>query len=326
MTDIKRQIQQRVAPELAAIEEAIRRHLDPEVTFVSEVAGHILFSGGKRLRPLLMVLCARLCGYDDPFAVSFSTIFEYLHVATLLHDDLVDGARLRRGKPAAHTLWSPETAVLTGDYLLARALSIAACAEDPRIITVIGHITENMAQGEIHQIQRKRDITLSEAEYHEVIRRKTAVLFEGACRISALLAKASEARIEALAGYGYHLGMAFQMIDDLIDYTQDAAKTGKAPGADLREGKMTLPLIHGLRHASEPEREWIIGLVGGGTLSEGDFQRLYTLLKKWGSLDYTREQAVLHVNQAKKSLGCFEPSELRSLLEMVAEYCLKRES
>lgn len=325
MTDIKQQIQQRVALELEAIEEAIRRHLDPEVTFVSDVAGHILFSGGKRLRPLLMVLCARLCGYDRPFAISFSTIFEYLHVATLLHDDLVDGAQLRRGKPAAHTLWSPETAVLTGDYLLAKALSIAACAEDTRIIAAIGNITENMAQGEIHQIQRKRDITLSESEYDEVIRRKTAVLFEGACRISALLAKASEQRIQALADYGYHLGMAFQMIDDLIDYTQDAAKTGKAPGADIREGKMTLPLIHGLRHASETEIQWITDLVEGGEISEADFQSLHALLEKWGSFDYTRRRAFSHVEKAKASLGCFEPSELRTLLETVADYCLKRE-
>ncbi len=326
MTDIKRQIQQRVAPELAAIDEAIRQNLDPEVGFVSEVAGHILFSGGKRLRPLLMVICARLCGYDHPFAISFSTIFEYLHVATLLHDDLVDGARLRRGKPAAHTLWSPETAVLTGDYLLAKALSIAALAEDTRIIAAIGRITENMAQGEIHQIQRKRDITLSETEYDEVIRRKTAVLFEGACRISALLAKASEERVKALADYGYHLGMAFQMIDDLIDYTQDAAVTGKAPGADIREGKMTLPLIHGLRYASETEVQWIAGLVGGGTLSEADFQRLYALMETWGSFDYTRQRALAHVEAAKASLGCFEPSELRTLLETLADYCLKRES
>jgi len=326
MTDIKQQILQRVAPELEAIEEAIRRHLDPEVTFVSKVAGHILFSGGKRLRPLLMVLCARLCGYDRPFAISFSTIFEYLHVATLLHDDLVDGARLRRGKPAAHTLWSPETAVLTGDYLLAKALTIAAGAEDTRIIAAIGRITENMAQGEIHQIQRKGDVTLSESEYDEVIRRKTAVLFEGACRISALLAKASEQRIQALADYGYHLGMAFQMVDDLIDYTQEAARTGKAPGADIREGKMTLPLIHGLRQATEPEIEWITGLVGEGNLSEADFQRLHSLLEKWGSFDYTQRRAMAHVEAAKASLGCFEPSELRTLLETVADYCLKRES
>lgn len=326
MTDIKRHILQRTAPELEAIEEAIRRHLDPEVTFVSKVAGHILFSGGKRLRPLLMVLCARLCGYDRPFAISFSTIFEYLHVATLLHDDLIDGAQLRRGKPAAHTLWSPETAVLTGDYLLAKALSIAADAEDTRIIAAIGRITENMAQGEIHQIQRKHDVTLSESEYEEVIRRKTAVLFEGACRISALLAKASEQRIQALADYGCHLGMAFQMIDDLIDYTQDAARTGKAPGADIREGKMTLPLIHGLRHATETEVQWISGLVGEGNFSEADFQRLHALLETWGSFDYTKRRAFEHVDAAKASLGCFEPSELRTLLETIADYCLKRES
>lgn len=326
MTQLRKQILKLVEPDLSAIEEAIREHLRPEVDFVSKVAGHILFSGGKRLRPLLMVLCARLCGYDRPFAVSFSTIFEYLHVATLLHDDLVDGALLRRGKPAAHTLWGPETAVLTGDYLLARALSIAAEAGDIRIILAIGHITENMAQGEIHQIQRKRDISLSEAEYEEVIRRKTAVLFQGACRISALLADAPEEQVVALSAYGFHLGMAFQMIDDLIDYTQDFQNSGKRAGADIREGKMTLPLIHALSVASEDEKQWIESLVRNPEFSDEILQRLLRLLEKHDAFTYTRNRAEAHVREAKQRLEIFEPSELRSVLEMVSDYCMQRES
>jgi octaprenyl-diphosphate synthase len=326
MTQLRKHILKLVEPDLSAIEEAIREHLRPEVDFVSKVAGHILFSGGKRLRPLLMVLCARLCGYDRPFAVSFSTIFEYLHVATLLHDDLVDGALLRRGKPAAHTVWSPETAVLTGDYLLARALSIAAEAGDIRIIRAIGHITENMAQGEIHQIQRKRDTTLSETEYEEVIRRKTAVLFQGACRISALLADAPEERVVALSAYGFHLGMAFQMIDDLIDYTQDFPKSGKRAGADIREGKMTLPLIHALSLASKEERQWIESLVRNPEFSDETMQRLLRLLEKHDAFTYTRNRAVAHVEEAKRRLEIFEPSESRAILELVSEYCLQRES
>nr|WP_306304165.1 polyprenyl synthetase family protein [Desulfosarcina cetonica] len=185
MSDLKAKILTAVRDDLEAIEIALADNLNPHFDLVSQVAGHILFAGGKRLRPLLMVLCARLCGHSGNHTARFATIFEYLHAATLLHDDLVDDADMRRGRPVAHLVWDNPTAVLTGDFLLARGLSTAADTGLCEVIHVIAGITENMSQGEIRQMARKGDLSLSEAEYLEVIRCKTAVLFEGACRTGA---------------------------------------------------------------------------------------------------------------------------------------------
>jgi octaprenyl-diphosphate synthase len=311
---------------LEEIETALRKNLTSEVEFVSEVAGHLLFGGGKRLRPLLMVLCSRLCGYSGGYAATFSIIFEYLHAATLLHDDLVDNATTRRGKPAAHRLWGNESAVLAGDFLLARALSIASCTNDMRIIRTIAEITENMAQGEIHQIQKKGDVTLSESEYREVIRRKTAVLFQGACRISAFLAEAPKELETALSDYGYHVGMAFQMADDLLDYTQDSRTLGKTCGADLREGKLTLPVIFSLHRASDEDRASMIRILRNPDFTEEDFRYLIRLLDQYGGIAYTMEHARLHVQAAKERLEIFPDMAERDILLKIADYAVTRNS
>jgi octaprenyl-diphosphate synthase len=326
MNGLKNQILQAVHTDLADIEGALTANLTTEVNFVSKVAGHILFSGGKRLRPLLMVLCARMCGYRGDYAATFSIIFEYLHVATLLHDDLVDDAQKRRGQPAAHTVWGRESAVLTGDFLLARALSIASRTNDMRIIRSIAEITENMAQGEIHQIQKKGDITLSESEYRDVIRRKTAVLFQGACRVSAFLANAPESMEKALADYGYHLGMAFQMADDLLDYTQDSQTLGKICGADLREGKLTLPVIHALNSASPIDRSAMIQIILNPSFSEDEFQHLVALLDQYGSITYTHHCADVHILAAKTAMMSFNDSPSRDILLKIADYAVKRKN
>ena len=196
MNDLKAKILAAVSDDLKVIEQALKDNLNPHFNLVSQVAGHILFAGGKRLRPLLTVLCARLCGHDDVQTARYSTIFEYLHAATLLHDDLVDDAEIRRGRRVANLVWDSPTAVLTGDFLLARGLSIAADTGLSEVIRTIAMITENMSQGEIRQLERKGDITLTEEEYLEVIRCKTAVLFEGACRTGALVAGADGARFK----------------------------------------------------------------------------------------------------------------------------------
>jgi octaprenyl-diphosphate synthase len=323
--DLKQWLLSRVQDDLEEIERALLENLQPQLEVVSAVAGHILFSGGKRLRPLLMVLSARACGYRGDYDKTFSTIFEYLHVATLLHDDLVDDASLRRGKLVAHTLWDNSTAVLVGDFLLARALSIAARTRLPRVISVIAEITENMSQGEIHQLQRKGDLGLSESEYLEVIRRKTAVLFQGACRVSALIAHADSAREEALADYGYQLGMAFQIADDLLDYTQDTTTLGKAPGADLREGKLTLPVIHALKEASAADRTLMESIIRNPEFTLEEFRELVGLLEKYGGLAYARSMAHERVDAAKSALSIFAASETRDILLGLADYSLSRE-
>ncbi len=324
MSDLKRKILSTAEEDLNAIEDALCENLNPHLELVRDVAGHILFSGGKRLRPLLMVLSARLCGYSGDYDKTFSTALEYLHAATLLHDDLVDGARMRRGKTVAHIQWDNSIAVLVGDFLLARALSISAGTDNLKVIKILAELTENMSQGEVHQLMHKGDIHLTEEEYLEVIRRKTAMLFQAACQVSAVLAEAPPAKEAALAKYGYHLGIAFQMADDLLDYTTDSAALGKEVGADLKEGKLTLPVIHALREAGPADRERMVGIVTDAAFSEEDFKGLVALLETHGGIDYTTRTAAGHIGRAKRALDVFDPSPTKVTLLDIADYALAR--
>ena len=326
MTDLKQELLARVAADLEEIETALSANLSPYLALVSKTARHILFSGGKRLRPLLMVLSARLCGYAGEDDKKYSTIFEYLHAATLLHDDLVDGAAVRRGKPVAHSVFGNPTTVLVGDFLLARSLSIAAETGRLKVIQTIAAITENMSQGEIQQLANKGRITLAEAEYRQVIENKTAGLIRGACRVGALVAGAPEKQVEQLSDFGYHLGLAFQMADDLLDYVADSRQLGKRTGADLREGKLTLPLIYVLERAAPAHRRWIVALVENRDFSQDDFARLVSLMGHYGGIEYTRRQAALQIDQAKTALDGFEASETRKTLTMIADYALARKT
>ncbi len=326
MSDLKTRILGLVADDLQAIEEALAVNLNPHLDLVREVAGHILFSGGKRLRPLLLLLVTRMCGYQGNYDTAFSISFEYLHAATLLHDDLIDAAELRRGRPVAHSLYGNATTVLVGDFLLARALSLAAGTGKIEIIKVVAGITENMSQGEIHQLSRKGDITLTEEEYREVIWRKTAVLFEGTCRAAAYLADAPQNQVEAIATYGANLGLAFQMADDLIDYTSDTAVLGKKAGADLREGKLTLPVIAALAAAPSSDRKRMQAIIVNPDFSRDDFETLKTDLNHHGGLAYTRQSAETHVAKAKAALGAFAPSPTIDILRDIADYTLRRKA
>jgi octaprenyl-diphosphate synthase len=324
MTDLKTRILALVADDLTAIEAELEHHLNPHLDLVREVAGHILFSGGKRLRPLLLVLAARMCDYRGSYDKTFSVSLEYLHAATLLHDDLIDEAELRRGRPVAHSIWGNATTILVGDFLLARALSIAAGTGNIDIIKVVSAITENMSQGEIHQLSRKGDLSLNEAEYREVIWRKTAVLFEGACRSAALLAGATGTCIEALSCYGANLGIAFQMADDLIDYTSDPRALGKKAGADLREGKLTLPVIAALDAAAGRDRARMGAIIANPQFTLDEFEELKGLLERYGGMEYTRNKAHEHVQIAKEALGHFKPSETTAILNDLADFTLQR--
>ena len=325
MNDIKQKILDRTEGDLVEIENALTDNLRPHLDLVARAAKHILFSGGKRLRPLLMVISARLCGYHGDYDKTFSCVFEYLHAATLLHDDLVDGAEFRRGRPVAHTKWGNAVAVLTGDFLLARSLSIAAETGSLKSIKVIAEITEYMSQGEIQQLIHKGDLNLSEKDYMAVIYRKTAILIEGACRVGAILAGASEMEEQALSDYGHHLGLAFQMVDDLLDYTADTSVLGKKIGADLREGKPTLPLIHAYAKAETDDRA-LIESVLEKNFSVQAFQKVIDILQKYRGLDYTYQAAARNVDAAKDALSAFSASETKALLLDIADYALVRKS
>ncbi|WP_022666508.1 polyprenyl synthetase family protein [Desulfospira joergensenii] len=322
--DLKTRIIQQVAPDLEQVEKSLEENLDPNLDLVKEIASHLLFSGGKRLRPLLAIHSARMCGYANGFEVLFSTLFEYLHAATLLHDDVVDGADMRRGRKAAQKQWSAPKVVLTGDFLLAKALDIAAQTQEPRLISVIAAITRDMSQGEIDQLEKKGKADLTPEEYFEIIRRKTAVLIQGACQGGAIIAGAGSKKEEALKTFGFHLGMAFQMADDLLDYTATAQELGKNPGADMREGKLTLPLIHSLAHADPLEREKMLELVFHPEFDPDKFEVLKQKIIALKGIEYTQSLAREHIENAKKQLRPFEASESKSLLGLIADYAVER--
>ncbi len=324
MSDLKQKILSAVESDLEDIEKALSDNLNPYLDLVSDVAGHILFSGGKRLRPLLMVLSARMCSYNGNYEKTFSTALEYLHTATLLHDDLVDGATLRRGKTVAHATWGNSITVLVGDYLLARALSISAGTGRLRVVQVLAELTENMSQGEVHQLMRKGDVKLTEDEYLVIIRRKTAVLFKAACQVSAIIADAPQDKEKALAEYGYNLGIAFQMADDLFDYTLQTSDFGKEVGADLREGKLTLPVIYALKQANSSDRDLMIKIIRNTDFTTDDFKTLLDLLVKYGGIDYTQETAASYIDTAKNALALFEPSPTKETMLDIADYALQR--
>jgi octaprenyl-diphosphate synthase len=324
MNDLKEKIIFETKDLLVDIETAIRVNLNPHFDLVSDIAGHILFAGGKRLRPLLMILAAGICSPIKKKYADLSSMFEYLHTASLLHDDLIDDASMRRGKPVAHSIWGNSAAVLTGDFLLARSLSLAAKTGIPAIVGIISDITEYMSQGEIFQLMHKERADLSEKEYMEIIKCKTAVLFRGACQTGALISDASADKEAALASYGMNLGIAFQMADDLLDYISDSKHLGKEAGADIREGKLTLPVIYALEKSASEDRRFIEQIITNKNFNNKDFKKLIKLLTTYQGLAYTRRLATDYVEKAKRALDLFTPSKTREILLNVADYAMDR--
>ncbi len=322
--DLKTQIVDLVSPDLEKVEQALEENLSPHLALVKQIASHLLFSGGKRLRPLLFIHAARMCGYKGKDEILLSTIFEFLHAATLLHDDVVDGADMRRGRPAAHTCWPAPQVVLTGDFLLARALDIAAGTKEPRVISVIAQITQEMSQGEIDQLAQKGRKDVTEDQYLDIIERKTAVLIQGACQCGAILAKVSRQKENALKSFGFHLGMAFQMADDLLDYTATAEQLGKNPGADMREGKLTLPLIYSLAKADPEDKKWLENMMADPDVGPDQFKKLQKKLGALNAIAYTRAKARTHVDKAKKNLEIFDAGLSKSVLALIADYAVHR--
>jgi octaprenyl-diphosphate synthase len=249
---------------------------------------------------------------------------EYLHAATLLHDDIIDDAVLRRGKTVAHSVYGNAVTVLVGDFLLARALAICADSGKIKVIHIISNLTENMSTGEVHQLMRKGDVTLTEDEYLEVIRRKTAVLFQAACTVSAVIAEAPPEKEQALSDYGYNLGLAFQMVDDLFDYTMDSAALGKEVGADLKEGKLTLPIIQALKQADSADRDQMVNIIQNEDFSDDDFKTLVALLQKNDGIDYTVKTAAAYIDKAKEALSIFETSKYKDSMLDIADYAIAR--
>lgn len=323
---LKARIYQSIRPELDRIEHAIRRHLSSSVPLIEVVGRYIMESGGKRLRPLLMVLSAKLCGYQGDRDADLSVVFEFLHAATLLHDDVVDNAEIRRTKPAANTLWGNPAVVLVGDFLYSKAILMTVLYENLRILEVLSETTTRMAEGEVLQLIHSDDLETDESSYMEVIIRKTAVLMSAACQIGAIFAQAPSFQEMALRDYGHHLGIAFQLVDDALDYVGTVGELGKPVGNDLQEGKATLPLIYALTHADAQRRDLIRAVFTAEHQAPGDIEAVQRVVQELGGVDYTLQRAAEHVATAKKNLQSFPTNPTRSLLEDIADYVLCRRS
>lgn len=321
------QVFELVREDLQKVDAECRRNIASEGGLIAHVGEYIILSGGKRIRPMLLLLCARLCGYQGERQIPIGTVLEFIHTATLLHDDVIDQATQRRGNPSAHTIWGSTASVLVGDFLFAKAFHLMVQDGDLRILNILSEMTTRIARGEIHELVKSYDVTLGEEEYLEIIRDKTACLFSAACQIGGVLGGVSPERVDALAGLGMRLGMAFQLVDDTLDYTPAGEGFGKDPGTDLREGKVTLPLIYTLQKCTAEERERIASIIGGDEeIQPGGFQATQEIITKWGGVDYTMEQARRYVEEAKGLLALLPPARERDALLAVADYIVERKA
>jgi octaprenyl-diphosphate synthase len=313
-----------VAEDLRRLDTLVGERLESDVPLVREVAGYIVGSGGKRLRPALLLLACGAAGYRGEARVPLAAVIEFIHTATLLHDDVVDDSALRRGRQTANAAFGNAAAVLVGDFLYSRAFQMMVAAGDLRVMQVLAEATNTIAAGEVLQLMGAHDPAVDEARYLEVIRRKTAKLFEAAARLGAVLAR-SPAPLEAgLADYGMHVGTAFQLIDDVLDYSGDTEAIGKSLGDDLAEGKPTLPLIHVLRTGSPAQAALVRrAIVEGG---RDDFGGVLEAIRACGSLDYARHSAQQEADAAARALGALPSSEFKQSLVELASFSVSRKS
>ncbi len=295
-----------------------------QVTMIPEVANHLISSGGKRLRPILTLASAMLCGYHAESHVKLAAAVEFMHTATLLHDDVVDDSDMRRGKPAARMLWGNEASVLVGDFLLGQAFKMMVEVGSLRALEILSTAACLIAEGEVMQLAAAKNTETTEDEYMAVIRGKTAELFGAACEVGPVIAGSSKAAAAACRSYGLNLGIAFQLVDDVLDYGGVAAKLGKNTGDDFREGKITLPVVLSFRRGSEQERAFWTRTLQAGEIGDGDFETALGLMRKHRALDDTIDRARHHAKMAQDALGLFPASAMREALEQVVEFCLSR--
>lgn len=311
--------------ELGGVEDQVRKNLDSSVTLVNTVAAHILNSGGKRIRPLLLLLCARLCGYNGREHHQLSSLVEFIHTATLLHDDVVDDADLRRGRRTARKVWGNQISILVGDYLYSKAIAQIVEFRSQGINEVLAEACTKMAEGEVLQLYYNGNPAMPEADYLKIVEHKTAGLIAAACRMGAIIADAPEDRLDALFRFGQYVGIAFQVVDDTLDYTADGARLGKTLGQDLRQGKATLPLLHLLQHCSDADRQMIKDRMETRTLTEDDLSRLIHLMEERGSIAYAMERAHAFIAAAQRELRLFEDCTAKRALMVAADYMVTRD-
>ncbi|TNF21672.1 MAG: polyprenyl synthetase family protein [Rhodobacteraceae bacterium] len=315
-----------LAGDLAAVGDLIRaRMASRHAPRIPEVTAHLVDAGGKRLRPMLTLACARMCGYAGGDHIKLAATVEFIHTATLLHDDVVDESAQRRGRPTANLLWDNKSSVLVGDYLFARAFQLMVEPGDLRVLDILSNAAATIAEGEVLQLSAAQNLATDEGIYLQVIRGKTAALFSAATQVGGVIAKRDEAQVQALWDYGDALGVAFQMVDDLLDYWGSDA-TGKNRGDDFRECKLTLPLIKAVAQADDQERAFWRRTIEKGRQEEGDLEHALELLARHGALEAAREDALAWAGKAQEALTRLPAHEIRDMLDELAGYVVARVS
>ncbi|WP_375689050.1 polyprenyl synthetase family protein [Pseudooceanicola sp. LIPI14-2-Ac024] len=314
-----------LADEMAAVNAVIRERMaSRHAPRIPEVTAHLVEAGGKRLRPLLVLAAARLCGYRGQDHVRLAATVEFIHTATLLHDDVVDESNQRRGRPTANLLWDNKSSVLVGDYLFARAFQLMVEPGNLKVLNILADASATIAEGEVLQLTAAQDLATTEDTYVQIVRGKTAALFAAATESGAEIAGAAPEVVTALRDYGDALGIAFQMADDLLDYEGDSGATGKNVGDDFRERKLTLPLIKAVAAADETERAFWVRTIERGKQEDGDLEQALALLAKHGALDATRAAAFDWAARARDSLSVVPDHPVKSMLSDLADYVVAR--
>ena len=298
--------------------------MESRAPLIPQLAGHIVAAGGKRLRPMLTLAASRLCGYEGERHIALATCVEFIHTATLLHDDVVDESMLRRGQESANALWGNEASVLVGDFLFSRAFQLMVSDGSLKVLKILSDASAIIAEGEVLQLMTTNDTETSEEAYLEVIRSKTATLFAAAAKIGAVVAERPKAEEEALESYGMNLGIAFQLVDDALDYSADQAKLGKTVGDDFREGKISLPVVLAWRRGNDKEREFWRQTLEHQEQKECDLENAISLMEKHGALRDTIERARHYGSIARDALGIFSDSETKSAMSEAIDFSIER--
>jgi octaprenyl-diphosphate synthase len=320
------QIFEPIRADLGEVDVEFARQIDSQVDLIPKIGRYIQTSGGKRVRPALLLMAARLAGYDGDQAIRYAAVVEFIHTATLVHDDIIDDSDLRRGRLAVHSRWGNDITVLLGDYLYIKSMALALTYDSLDIIRLLCDTTLRMIEGELYQLTKNGDADISEDEHFDIMRRKTAYLFGACAQIGGMLGGVSTSHADALREYGFNLGMTFQLVDDLLDFTGDAEAVGKPVGSDLREGKVTLPLIHLQRQQQDDAGSRIIrDVIASRTVTGEQWDDLLRSLKEHASIDYAYRRAVEFAERAKKPLYAFPPSSERDALLALPDYVLSRD-
>ena len=311
--------------DLTQVENCISDNVISEIKLIPEVAHHLIDSGGKRFRPLLLLISSRLCGYRGKPRFAMSTVMEFIHTATLLHDDVIDEAFIRRGKTSANKVFGNSVSILVGDFLCFKAFMLMSAIGNNDIFGLVSRMGNIMSEGEVFQLSKRGDVNLTEKDYLSIVEKKTAVLISASCATGAILGGAPKKKIEALADFGMSVGMAFQITDDVLDYTAEGKEFGKSVGKDLEEGKITLPLIYALRKSTEEEKNRIREIIARKTRSVGAAREVRKLIQKYDGIDSSLKLASRYVGRAKSQLNVFNDCTEKNQLIAVAEFILSRE-